>query len=141
MNKLPQAILDEIAALGTLDARALKRKYSSILADAGNSAVSSVLRSLVAYRLQERFYAHPLSEDAKEWLSANDGIPARLFPKERTLGSGARLIRIWKGARYEAVIREDGRYEYQGRIFNSLSAIAREITGTRWNGKLFFGIK
>ena len=141
MNTLPQAMIDEIAALETLDARALKRKYPQLLADTEDCAVSSVLRSLVAYRLQERFYALPLPEDAREWLSAGDGDSSRVFPKARKLGSSARLIRIWKGARHEAVVREDGRFEYQGRIFNSLSAIAREITLTRWNGKLFFGVK
>jgi hypothetical protein len=38
------------------------------------------------------------------------------------------------------IARESG-FEYDGRIFRSLSAIAREITGTRWNGKIFFGLK
>ncbi|CCO22330.1 DUF2924 domain-containing protein [Maridesulfovibrio hydrothermalis] len=39
------------------------------------------------------------------------------------------------------MIARDSGYEYDGRIFRSLSAVAREITGTRWNGKIFFGLK
>ena len=35
----------------------------------------------------------------------------------------------------------DGTYEYNGAVYKSLSAVARLITGTRWNGKLFFGVK
>ena len=50
-------------------------------------------------------------------------------------------MRVWKGVRHEAVVRNDGRFEYNGEIFNSLSAIAKVITGTHWNGRLFFGIK
>jgi hypothetical protein len=42
--------------------------------------------------------------------------------------------------RYEVVAQSEG-FEYDGRMFKSLSAVAREITGTRWNGKVFFGLK
>lgn len=117
MNTLPQAIQEEVASLEKLDARAIKRKYKGLLADAETCAVSSVLRSMVAYRLQERFYAHPLPEDTREWLEAGDGGSARLFPKDRPTGAMARLVRMWKGERHEAVVRDDGRFEYQGRIY------------------------
>jgi hypothetical protein len=54
--------------------------------------------------------------------------------------AGTRLIREWKGVEHCVTVLDDG-YEYQGRPFKSLSAIARAITGTRWNGLLFFGLK
>jgi len=50
------------------------------------------------------------------------------------------LIREWQGAEHSVTVRDDG-YEYQGRPYKSLSAIARLITGTRWNGWIFFGLK
>ena len=50
-------------------------------------------------------------------------------------------MRVWKGAVHEAVRREDGNFEYGGLVYTSLSAVARAITGSRWNGKLFFGVK
>ena len=81
-----------------------------------------------------------LSPEATAWLDeAVDD--KRAFPDGRKVGSGARLVRIWKGERYEATVRDDGRYEYGGEIYSSLSAIAKAITGTHWNGKLFFGVK
>ncbi len=46
----------------------------------------------------------------------------------------------WNDRRYEVTVLADG-YEFEGRTFRSLSAVAREITGTRWNGKVFFGLK
>ncbi len=54
--------------------------------------------------------------------------------------AGTRLIREWQGVEHCATVRDDG-YEYQGRPYKSLSAIARAIAGTRWNGWVFFGLK
>ena len=54
--------------------------------------------------------------------------------------SGTRLIREWKGTEHLVTVR-DADFEYQGRPFKSLSAVARTITGTRWNGLVFFGLK
>jgi len=53
---------------------------------------------------------------------------------------GTRLIRYHQGAERTVTVMADG-YEWQGRPYKSLSAIARAITGTRWNGLLFFGLK
>ena len=54
--------------------------------------------------------------------------------------SGTRLIREWQGVEHTATVLDDG-YEYQGRRYKSLSAIARAITGTRWSGPLFWGLR
>lgn len=53
--------------------------------------------------------------------------------------NGTKLIREFKGIKYE-VVKCDVGYEYNNKIYKSLSAIANEITGTRWNGKKFFGV-
>ena len=65
--------------------------------------------------------------------------PVNNVPK--VLSKGTRLRRDWKGKTYEVFIREDGKFEYDGTIYRSLSAVASEITGTHWNGKKFFGVK
>jgi hypothetical protein len=54
--------------------------------------------------------------------------------------AGTRLIREWQGVEHTVTVLNDG-YEWQGRPYRSLSAIARAITGTRWNGWIFFGLK
>ena len=54
--------------------------------------------------------------------------------------AGTRLIREWQGAEHAVTVRDDG-YEYRGAPYKSLSSIARAITGTRWNGWVFFGLK
>jgi hypothetical protein len=59
-------------------------------------------------------------------------------PQQRLL-IGTRLVREHQGIAHEVVVT-DGGYEYGGRPFKSLSAVARHITGTRWNGWAFFGV-
>jgi hypothetical protein len=54
--------------------------------------------------------------------------------------AGTRLIRDWRGQAHRVTVLENG-YEYAGKRYSSLSQIARLITGTRWSGPLFFGLK
>ena len=54
--------------------------------------------------------------------------------------AGTRLIREWQGVVHELIVLEDG-VRYRDRTWRSLSAVAREITGARWSGPLFFGLK
>ena len=60
-------------------------------------------------------------------------LPLRIKP-------GTRLIRAWRGERHQVTVLEHG-FEYRGERHGSLSAIARAITGTRWSGPAFFGLK
>lgn len=53
---------------------------------------------------------------------------------------GTKLIREYQGEKHEVITTADG-FRYKGKAFGSLSSIAREITGTKWNGKVFFGVK
>ena len=66
---------------------------------------------------------------------ANEGKAGSWFPI-----AGTRLIREWQGIEHAVTVRGDD-FEYQGRPYKSLSAIARDITGVRWNGWVFFGLK
>ncbi len=61
-------------------------------------------------------------------------------PSTRTLKPGARILREWKGRVHEVEVVEAG-YRYETHIYKSLSVIARQITGTRWSGPVFFGLK
>jgi hypothetical protein len=70
-----------------------------------------------------------LGRDPKTALS----VPLRIKP-------GTRLIRAWRGERHQVTVLEHG-FEYRGERHVSLSAIARAITGTRWSGPAFFGLK
>lgn len=56
------------------------------------------------------------------------------------LKPGTQLMRSWKGKKHMVLVKIDG-FDFQGRRYKSLSQIANDITGTRWNGHLFFGLK
>jgi hypothetical protein len=58
---------------------------------------------------------------------------------KREVGTGAVLTREWRGVVHTAVITAKG-VEYEGKIYRSLSDVARTITGTRWSGPRFFGL-
>ena len=67
------------------------------------------------------------------WLGGAYGVVTTAF-------TSTRLIREWQGIEHSVTVRGDD-FEYQGRPYKSLSAIAREVTGVRWNGWVFFGLK
>ena len=71
----------------------------------------------------------------------DDRASLRQVGKNRNMTQGTRLVKEWKGKIYTVTITVDGRYEYDGEIYRSLSAVADKITGTHWNGKKFFGVK
>ena len=54
--------------------------------------------------------------------------------------AGTRLVKEWQGKRYSITVLDSG-FEYEGKTYTSLSQIATQITGTRWNGWTFFGLK
>lgn len=140
MERLPQEIIDEINALEGMRADRIMAKYGHLLGDAEHCHSAAILRQLVIYRLQEKFYGIKLSKQCRDWME-RESPGATLGIKDKGVGAGARLVRYWKGEKHEVLVRDDGTYEHSGMVFKSLSAVARAITGTQWNGKLFFGVK
>ena len=57
-----------------------------------------------------------------------------------SLKPGTRLVRVWNGERHSVLVQPDG-FEFNGRHYDNLSRIATEITGSKWNGWVFFGLK
>jgi len=103
------------------------------------------LESRLAYRIQELEYGElkPSIVERLEALGEElDGGRAEVRKRradDRPI-AGTRLIREYQGVEHCATVLADG-FEYQGRPYKSLSAIARAVTGTRWNGWVFFGIR
>jgi hypothetical protein len=98
---------------------------------------------ILAYRMQEREFGG-LSHGARRRLrevgaSLNTEKPSQERP-DSAPQTGTRLLRMWRGEMHE-VIATGNAYLYRGQTYSSLSKIAREITGTRWSGPLFFGVR
>ena len=94
-----------------------------------------ILRMMLAWRIQADALGG-LDADTKRRL-ANTGSPLAAGSE---LGEGAVLSRKWKGRTVEVVVREGG-FEWNGERYKSLSAAALAITGSRWNGPRFFGLR
>jgi hypothetical protein len=102
---------------------------------------ANVLRYLLAERIQMR--AHGRNEVLDRRLAKTAGRHRTGYkPSVRTAAfkPGSRLEREWKGERHQVDVI-DGGYVWNGQTFTSLSPIARQITGSRWNGPRFFGLR
>jgi hypothetical protein len=113
------------------------RRYG---APAPNIAID-LLRMGLAYKLQEQ-RSGGLTRSTRTALRHAVMPTAEgksRAPLPRKLTPGTRLVRDWHGVGHAVTVLERG-FEYQGRSWRSLSAIAREITGTHWNGPKFFGL-
>ena len=96
---------------------------------------------ILAYRMQEREYgglSHSARTRLKE-IAASLNI-RKSAQREDGTETGTKLIRSWRGEVHEVLATGSG-YIYRGQAYSNLSKIAREITGTRWSGPLFFGVR
>ncbi|PAQ12278.1 DUF2924 domain-containing protein [Mesorhizobium temperatum] len=137
-------LIGRLTALKTMDIIALKKMWRDLFAAEPPPYNRKFLESRLAYRVQELAYGGLKPETLKR-LAA---LAEDLEPRSRERGTrsdnrpiaGTRLMREWQGVEHCATVLADS-YEYEGRPYKSLSAIARAITGTRWNGLVFFGLK
>ena len=137
----------EIAALPKMNLAQLQAKWRRDLKQAAPPRVrKQLLVPLLAYKLQEQEYGG-LKPDVKRRLrelaasfNRNPRKAGGQFTDSVRIKPGTRLIRQWEGQTHHVTVSEAG-FEYNGERYKSLSAIARLITGTRWSGPLFFGLK
>ena len=103
----------------------------------------SYLISRLSYRIQELAYGGLKPATRAKLDALADGLDPRQARKRAParLVAGTRLCRGWQGVEYVVTVLHDGGFDWQGRRYASLSAVARAITGTRWNGPLFFGLR
>jgi hypothetical protein len=112
-------------------------------AEPPNRLRSPLMISALAYRLQERAFGGLKAATRRQLQQIAGDAEARrpiAIKSKRLVKPGAVLVREWHGTRHQVTALKDG-FMFQGRRFQSLSKIASEITGTRWSGPLFFGLK
>ncbi len=133
--------LAELESASTADLRARwKRAYRH---PAPKRASRDLLLRLVAYHLQEQAEGG-LSKATRRRLAKLAGLNGEnrepTSPHSVRLKPGSRLIREWRGEVHRVTVLDDG-FDYRGVRYASLSRIARTITGARWSGPLFFGLR
>lgn len=141
----PADVLGRLAALRTAPMAELKDQWRLLFAKEPPVFSRSYLQSRLAYRIQELAYGGLKKETVDrlvalgERLDGGNVVLRRIRADHRPL-PGTRLLREWKGVEHAVTVLADG-FEFEGRPYQSLSAVARHITGTRWNGWTFFGLK
>jgi hypothetical protein len=140
-----ESVLAQISALKTAPIGALKQKWRDLFETEPPPYNRRFLEHRLAYRIQELAYGglkpetlRRLRELAEELDGGKVDVRRRRADHDRPI-AGTRLIREYQGIEHCVTVRDDG-FEYQGRPYKSLSAIARAITGTQWNGRVFFGL-
>ena len=137
-------VLARIAALKTLPIPQLKQQWRDLFDTEPPAYNRRFLESRLAYRIQELAYGGLSAETIERLGALADALEGKPGKRRRGMAkrptAGTKLIRIWKGVEHSVTVRA-GDFEYRGRPYGSLSAIARQITGTRWNGLVFFGLK
>jgi Protein of unknown function (DUF2924) len=139
---MSDTVLARIAALKTRSTPELRDMWRELFGKEPPVLGRRYLEERIAYRVQELHFGG-LADRARRRL---DALVDQLEPKaarRRDPGrpiAGTQLRREWRGIEHVVTVREHD-FEYEGRSYGSLSAVARQIAGSRWNGWLFFGLR
>ena len=155
------AIEEQIAELGRMTVTQLRQKYAEVFGEETRSNNKQFLYRRVAWRIQalaegglsERARRRALeiandadlriraprkkSQDPEAFLKVSEKLPRPLDP--RLPPPGAWLERVYRGSLIAMKVRIDG-FEFEGRVYETLTAAVNQATGGRWNGFKFFGL-
>jgi hypothetical protein len=140
-----QDVLGRLAALAGASTADLKDQWRALFGAEPLPYSRVFLENRLAYRIQELAYGGLKPETVKRLEALGEqidgkNITLRRIRQEQRPITGTRLLREWRGVEHVVTVQREG-FEWQGRPYQSLSAIARAITGTRWNGWVFFGLR
>ena len=135
----------QIDAVKTKNMPNLREQFQELHGFDCGETNSRNLRKRIICRLQEIYLGGVDATDMMILEDIADRDPLanlKIIAAKRAVKiTGTKLYRIWKGRQYVVTVGKQGKYIYNGETFKSLSAVARKITGTKWNGKVFFGVK
>lgn len=126
----------ELARLATLSSAELREMWERVTGSAVPRVSPNLLRLALGYELQAKAMGG-LSRKSQQQLAQLAAAKTRTTVAQ----PGMRLVREWNGSVHVVIIGEDGRVRWNDREWRSLSEVARAITGTRWSGPAFFGLK
>jgi hypothetical protein len=142
-------VLKQVSELPRLTTKELHERWRILYGREPPAGKRDYLVRRLAYRIQELAFGG-LKEETRKKLAAAikddkpGGRTARAKRRQKRFegmpATGTRLIREWHGQRHEVTVTREG-FEYQGRVFRSLTAVAKAITGAHMSGRAFFGIE
>ena len=140
-----EPILARLAALKAMSVNELKTEWQALYDAPAPNNSRNFLEGRLAYRIQELTLGGPDKQTRRLLDLLADEVEGTLTRKAQIADPrnpvvGTKLIREWDGVAHTVTVLREG-FDWDGRRFKSLSAVARAITGTRWNGYRFFGLR
>ncbi len=144
-HREPKDLAKQLDQLSELGPEELRKRWRIVFgSDPPPRFRSSLMVQAIAYRLQEKTLGglkpatRRLLEKVADDVVAGD--PVSTTAKKKHLRAGSILVREWHGTKHQVSVLKEG-FLYRSKRYGSLSEIARTITGSRWSGPLFFGLK
>jgi hypothetical protein len=138
------AVEDELDRLAAMPIVQLRMRYRKLFrTDPPKAFGPDLLRRSIAYRIQEKAYgglSRPTQRLLDQMMKAYAAKPGGKIVLPRRIKPGSVLVREWKDKSHRVKVLTEG-FAYDGKTFGNLSEIAGLITGTRWNGPRFFGLR
>ena len=140
-----EPILARLAALKAMSVNELKTEWQALYDAPAPNNSRTFLEGRLAYRIQELACGGPDKQTRRLLDLLADEVDGTLTRKAQIADPrnpvvGTKLIREWDGIAHTVTVLKDG-FDWGGQRYKSLSAVARAITGTRWNGYRFFGLR
>jgi len=140
-----EPILARLAALKAMSVKDLKAEWQTLFNTTAPNNSRGFLEGRLAYRIQELTHGGPDKQTRRMLDLLADEVEGTLTRKAQIADPrnpvvGTKLIREWDGTAHTVTVLKDG-FDWGGQRYKSLSAVARAITGTRWNGYRFFGLR
>ena len=140
-----EPVLARLAALKAMSVNELKAEWQVLFNAPAPNNSRTFLESRLAYRIQELTYGGPDKQTRRLLDMLADEVEGTLTRKAQIADPrnpvvGTKLIREWDGVAHTVTVLREG-FDWGGQRYKSLSAVARAITGTRWNGYRFFGLR
>lgn len=136
-----EAELDRLPAMPVVD---LRKRYRELFrAEPPKAFGPDLLRRSIAHSLQEKAYGGlppPIRRLLAQMVKAASARPAGRLELPQRIKPGSELVRTWNRKTYRVTVTADG-FFHAGKTYASLSEIANLITGTKWNGPRFFGLR
>jgi hypothetical protein len=144
MKSVDPAVEAELDQLATMPVAGLRVRYRQLFRNDPPKAFGpDLLRRSVAHRIQETAYGglpRPIRRLLDQMIREYAAKPGGRIVMPRRVKPGSMLVRQWKGKSHRVTVLAEG-FAYDGKTFGNLSEIAVLITGTRWNGPRFFGLR
>ena len=143
MDEKQASVAAQVAALASMSMPELWTLWDRYFPRRPDYPNRTYVESRIAYKLQEEVFGGlaPATRRRLEAIGAKHSkIKVRAKPREIDFAPGTILLREWGEREHKVAVTAEGLFEYEGVSFKSLTAVARQITGTHWSGPLFFGL-